>query len=45
MSARLATTFDLFAWYRAVRASGKPVAWCSAFAPAELLVALGVVPV
>jgi len=42
---RLATTFDLFAWYRQVRASGRPVAWCSAFAPAELLVALGVVPV
>jgi len=44
-AARLATTFDLFAWYRSVRASGQPVAWCSAFAPAEMLVALGVVPV
>lgn len=45
MTSRLRTTFDLFAWYRRVRASGRPVAWCSAFAPAELLVALGVVPV
>jgi len=35
---RLSTTFDIFAWYDAVRASGKPVAWCSAFAPAEVLV-------
>lgn len=42
---RLSTTFDLFAWYDQVRASGKPVAWCSAFAPAEVLMALGVVPV
>ncbi len=42
---RLETTFDIFAWYRDVRASGRPVAWCSAFAPAEVLVALGIVPV
>jgi benzoyl-CoA reductase/2-hydroxyglutaryl-CoA dehydratase subunit BcrC/BadD/HgdB len=42
---RLATTFDIFAWYDEVRASGKPVAWCSAFAPAEALLAVGVVPV
>jgi benzoyl-CoA reductase/2-hydroxyglutaryl-CoA dehydratase subunit BcrC/BadD/HgdB len=42
---RLQTTFDIFHWYRDVRASGKPVAWCSAFAPAEVLVALGIVPV
>jgi len=42
---RPSTTFDIFAWYDAVRASGKPVAWCSAFAPAEVLVALGIVPV
>jgi len=42
---RLTTTFDIFAWYDAVRASGKPVAWCSAFAPAEVLVAMGIVPV
>ncbi len=42
---RLATTFDIFAWYDEVRASGRPVAWCSAFAPAEALLAVGVVPV
>lgn len=42
---RLRTTFDIFAWYERVRASGRPVAWCSAFAPAEILVALGIVPV
>lgn len=42
---RLKTTFDIFQWYRDVRASGRPVAWCSAFAPAEVLVALGIVPV
>ncbi len=42
---RLETTFDIFAWYRQVRASGKPVAWCSAFAPAEALLALGIIPV
>ncbi len=42
---RLATTFDIFAWYRQVRASGRPVAWCSALAPAEALLALGVIPV
>lgn len=42
---RLTTTFDIFAWYRRVRAMGRPVAWCSAFAPAEVLVALGLIPV
>jgi benzoyl-CoA reductase/2-hydroxyglutaryl-CoA dehydratase subunit BcrC/BadD/HgdB len=42
---RLATTFDLAAWYRRVSAAGQPIAWCSAFAPAEALVALGVIPV
>lgn len=42
---RLQTTFDIFQWYREVRAGGRPVAWCSAFAPAEVLVALGIVPV
>jgi len=42
---KLQTTFDLFAWYDRVRASGRPVAWCSAFAPAEVLVALDVCPV
>lgn len=42
---RLRTTFDIFAWYERIRASGRPVAWCSAFAPAEVLVALGITPV
>lgn len=42
---RLTTTFDLSGWYRQVAASGKPIAWCSAFAPAEALLALGVIPV
>jgi len=42
---RLQTTFDLAGWYRTVAASGKPIAWCSAFAPAEALLALGVIPV
>jgi benzoyl-CoA reductase/2-hydroxyglutaryl-CoA dehydratase subunit BcrC/BadD/HgdB len=41
---RLRTTFDLPGWYARVRASGQPVAWCSAFAPAEALLALGVIP-
>lgn len=42
---RLQTRFDIFAWYDAVRASGRPVAWCSAFAPAEVLLACGIIPV
>ncbi|MBA3707984.1 MAG: 2-hydroxyacyl-CoA dehydratase, partial [Planctomycetes bacterium] len=42
---RLQTAFDIFAWYDQVRASGKPVAWCSAFAPAEVLLAMGIIPV
>jgi benzoyl-CoA reductase/2-hydroxyglutaryl-CoA dehydratase subunit BcrC/BadD/HgdB len=42
---RLETTFDIFSWYERVRASGAKVAWCSAFAPAEVLIALGIVPV
>jgi benzoyl-CoA reductase/2-hydroxyglutaryl-CoA dehydratase subunit BcrC/BadD/HgdB len=42
---RLATQFDIFQWYNDVRNSGKPVAWCSAFAPAEVLVALDIIPV
>jgi benzoyl-CoA reductase/2-hydroxyglutaryl-CoA dehydratase subunit BcrC/BadD/HgdB len=42
---RLETTFDIFSWYDRVRASGAPVAWCSAFAPAEVLIALGIIPV
>ncbi len=42
---RLQTTFDIKAWYEHVRQSGRPIAWCSAFAPAEALLALGVIPV
>ena len=42
---RLQTTFDIKAWYERVRQSGQPIAWCSAFAPAEALLALGVIPV
>lgn len=42
---RLRTRFDLIGWYDRVRDEGRPVAWCSAFAPAEALLALGVVPV
>jgi benzoyl-CoA reductase/2-hydroxyglutaryl-CoA dehydratase subunit BcrC/BadD/HgdB len=45
MAARLQTAFDIFAWYDEVKRSGRPVAWCSAFAPAEALLALGVIPV
>ena len=42
---RLQTTFDIRAWYDAVRSAKNPVAWCSAFAPAEILVAMGITPV
>jgi len=42
---RLRTTFDIKAWYDTVRADGRPIAWCSAFAPAEALYALGIIPV
>lgn len=42
---KLNTMFDIFAWYKSVKASGKTVAWCSAFAPAEVLLALNIVPV
>jgi len=42
---RLDTRFDVRAWYRSIRTSGEPVAWCSAFAPAELLLACGATPV
>ena len=42
---RLRTAFDIFDWYRRVKASGRPIAWCSAFAPAEALLALGIIPV
>jgi benzoyl-CoA reductase/2-hydroxyglutaryl-CoA dehydratase subunit BcrC/BadD/HgdB len=42
---RLRTTFDIRAWYEYVRGAGQPIAWCSAFAPAEALYALGIIPV
>ncbi len=42
---RLATIFDLQAWYARVRSDDRPVVWCSAFAPAEALVAAGLMPV
>lgn len=42
---RLATSFDLRGWYERVRSSGRPVVWCSAFAPAEALIAAGLMPV
>ncbi len=42
---RLQTTFDIFAWYDHVRELGKPIIWCSAFAPAEVLLAAGLMPV
>lgn len=42
---RLRTTFALRDWYDGVRTSGRPIAWCSAFAPAEALLALGIIPV
>ena len=44
-SMRLATTFDLRGWYRRLADDGRPLAWCSAFAPAEALLGLGVLPV
>lgn len=42
---RLRTRFDPFAWYDEIRAAGGPVAWCSAFTPAEFLLACGITPV
>jgi benzoyl-CoA reductase/2-hydroxyglutaryl-CoA dehydratase subunit BcrC/BadD/HgdB len=42
---RLATRFDLFGWYEALRNDPRPKAWCSAFAPAEILLAAGIVPI
>ena len=41
----LTSRFDIFSWYEELRSSGKPIAWCSAFAPAEALLACGVIPV
>lgn len=42
---RLRTRFDIRAHYAAIADARAPVAWCSAFAPAEALIAAGVVPV
>ncbi len=42
---RLQTQFDIFAFYDRVKQEGMPVAWCSAFAPAEVLLAAGIMPV
>lgn len=42
---KLVTTFDVRGWYETVRVAGRPVVWCSAFAPAEALVAAGLIPV
>ncbi|MCP4245633.1 MAG: 2-hydroxyacyl-CoA dehydratase [bacterium] len=41
---KLKTRFDIFAFYDEIRRMGKPIAWCSAFAPAEVLLAAGVIP-
>ncbi|MHC4970235.1 MAG: 2-hydroxyacyl-CoA dehydratase subunit D [Planctomycetota bacterium] len=41
----LQTRFDIFGFYEEVRRSGQPITWCSAFAPAEVLLAAGVMPV
>ncbi len=43
--AKFKTKFDIFKFYDWVRGAGKPVAWCSAFAPSEALLAAGVLPV
>ena len=42
---RIEAKFNIFAWYNEIKRSGQPVAWCSAFAPAEFLMAAGVTPV
>ena len=42
---RLKTVFDIFAFYDEVKASGKKIAWCSAFAPTEVLMAMDIIPV
>jgi len=42
---RLKTTFNIFEYYDEVKASGKKIAWCSAFAPTEVLMAMDIVPV
>ncbi len=42
---KLNTQFDIFSFYDEVKASNMPIAWCSAFAPAEALLAAGIMPV
>jgi len=42
---KLQTQFDIFAFYDRIKSDGAPVAWCSAFAPAEALLAAGIMPV
>ncbi|MEE8424664.1 MAG: 2-hydroxyacyl-CoA dehydratase family protein, partial [Elusimicrobiota bacterium] len=42
---KLETKFNIFKFYDRVRESGMPIAWCSAFAPSEALLAAGVMPV
>jgi len=42
---KLQTHFDIFKFYDRVREMGMPIAWCSAFAPAEVLLAAGIMPV
>ena len=42
---RLKAVFDIFEFYDEVKASGKKIAWCSAFAPTEILMAMDIIPV
>ncbi len=42
---KLKTQFDIFSFYDRVKECDMPIAWCSAFAPAEALLAAGIMPV
>lgn len=42
---KLKTKFDIFGFYDEIKRDGMPVAWCSAFAPAEVLLAAGIIPI
>ena len=42
---KLKTTFNIFTFYDEVKSSGKKIAWCSAFAPTEVLMAMDIIPV
>lgn len=42
---KLKTQFDIFSFYDRVKSADMPIAWCSAFAPAEALLAAGIMPV